>query len=306
MREEEPPQAVARWLPFVQAFVRAYEMGEGLSGRKGPRAEEHNCAPGFRTSTGAPKGPLVILCSPHPDDETLTGALPLRLLREQGARVINLAVTLGSNQARQAERWTELLGACAVLGFDCQPLSTPPGFDLKVGAAAKGWQAAVQALVDCFASWRPDFVFHPHAHDRHPAHVATSHLVAAALSRWTATGQCSVLALETEYWLPMPAPNLLVGLGIADEARLLAALACHAGEIARNPYHLTHPARLLDTVRRGAELVRSSTRLRPGFLLGELYRLSVWRQGGSQPLDLKDGWLGPGQDLAALLESTED
>ena len=116
-------------------------------------------------------------------------------------------------------------------------------------------------------------------------------------------GKMATLAVETEYWQAMPAPNLLLGLGSEDEARLLAALACHRGEIARNPYHLTHPARLLDNVRRGAELVRSSLARRPGFLLGELYRLSFWRQGGNQALDLTDGWLGPEQDLAGLFDN---
>lgn len=302
MREEDRQSATAHWLPFVQAFVRAYELGAGLSGTP-LGAVDGLSSTATPVAADGQQGPVVLLCSPHPDDETLTGALPLRLLREQGATVINLAVTLGSNPTRQAERWAELQEACALLGFDCQRLFTGPGFDLKAGATAQGWPAAVQALIDCLDLLRPDFVVYPHALDRHPAHVATNSLVAAALARWTAAGKMAALAVETEYWQPMPSPNLLLGIDSEDEARLLAALACHRGEIARNPYHLTHPARLLDNVRRGAELVRAPLTTRPDFLLGELYRLSLWRQGGNQALDLTDGWLGPEQDLVGLFES---
>lgn len=302
MTEDQMPPPAAHWLPFVQAFVLAYKQGEGLSAERRPHpADQRIEAVASHPSPNGQKTPLILLCSPHPDDETLTGALPLRLLREQGARVVNLAVTLGSNQARQGERWSELLEACAVLGFDCQRLPMPADFDLKAGKGAKGWQAALQILGEYLASLRPDFVSHPHALDRHPAHAATSQLVAEALARWTESGHFTTLALETEYWQPMSAPNLLIGLSSADEACLLAALACHRGEIARNPYHLTHPARLLDNVRRGAELVRSSLAARPDFLFGELYRLSVWREGRNQPLDLAEGWLGPGQELSILL-----
>ena len=46
-----------------------------------------------RVAEGAPK---VLIFSPHPDDEVIIGALPLRLLREFGVRVVNVAVTLGS------------------------------------------------------------------------------------------------------------------------------------------------------------------------------------------------------------------
>jgi hypothetical protein len=61
--------------------------------------------------------PKVLLFSPHPDDECLTGALPLRLLRELQCNVINVAVTLGSRQERRQERWQELKNACEYLRF---------------------------------------------------------------------------------------------------------------------------------------------------------------------------------------------
>lgn len=302
--KEEMRQVAAGWLHFVRAFMAAYEQGEGLSGGERLPAARQDGRVAFTPSAHGGQGPTLLLCSPHPDDEVLTGALPLRLLLEQGARVINLAVTLGSNPARQAERWRELTAACAVVGFECQRFSSPPGFDLKAGAESKAWPAAVQGLAGLFESVRPDFVFLPHAQDHHPAHVATSRLASAALALYTKHGGETVKAVETEYWRPMAAPNLLVGLSAEDLALLLAAVTCHRGEIARNPYHLTYPARMMDTVRRGAELVKaaSTATTLPRFILGELYRLSVWRNGRRRTLPLADGWLGPSQGLEGLLK----
>ena len=65
----------------------------------------------------ASKGPRVLIFAPHPDDECIIGALPLRLLREQSCQVINVAVTQGSNKARQEARYRELADACRFLGF---------------------------------------------------------------------------------------------------------------------------------------------------------------------------------------------
>ncbi|MBC8095239.1 MAG: PIG-L family deacetylase, partial [Akkermansiaceae bacterium] len=56
--------------------------------------------------------PVALLFSPHPDDECIVGGLALRLMREAGLRVINVAVTLGSNAARQLPRREELQKAC--------------------------------------------------------------------------------------------------------------------------------------------------------------------------------------------------
>ena len=55
-----------------------------------------------------PDAPRTLIFSPHPDDEVIIGALPLRLLRELKMNVINVAVTQGSHKARQPERWKEL------------------------------------------------------------------------------------------------------------------------------------------------------------------------------------------------------
>lgn len=301
MRDEKRQKTVKQWRSFVQAFVEAYDLGERLTGglNHPPQDHEH---PSIRRLLGdGGKRPSVLLCSPHPDDEALTGALPLRLLHEQGATVINLAVTLGSDPSRQAARWAELTEACAVLGFGCRRLATPPGFDLKAGGQGKEWQAAVGSVAHLFEELVPDVVFFPHPEDHHPAHVATSRLVSAALVLFTTGREQAVTAVETEYWRPMATPNLLVGVSMEDLAQLLAAVTCHRGEIMRNPYHLTLPARLMDSVRRGGELVSSSISARPDFLFGELYRVSLWEDGHNQPLARDHNWFGPDRDLNTLL-----
>ena len=62
--------------------------------------------------------PKALVFSPHPDDECIIGGLALRMLREAGVRVVNVAVTQGSKKERQAGRWAELRAACDYLGFD--------------------------------------------------------------------------------------------------------------------------------------------------------------------------------------------
>ena len=92
--------------PYIK-FVAEYErlLKEGaflpLGGIPHP--------PRRTAQTGASK---ALVFSPHPDDECIVGALPLRLLREMNMNVINVAVTLGSRQDRRLGRLAELRAAC--------------------------------------------------------------------------------------------------------------------------------------------------------------------------------------------------
>jgi hypothetical protein len=69
----------------------------------------------------------------------------------------------------------------------------------------------------------------------------------------------------------MEEPNLLIECPPDDLALLVEALACHAGEVARNPYHLRLPAWMIDNVRRGAERVFGPGAPAPAFPFGTLY-----------------------------------
>jgi len=241
-------------------------------------------------------GLRVVICSPHPDDEILTGALPLRLLHEQGATVINLAITLGSNNSRRQERCRELAQACGLIGFSWRLADQPHAFE-RINPQARqapDWPAKAAALAAIFAEINPDFIFLPHAADHHPTHEGTHLLVldALALNR---QGAKAIILMETEFWQPMPRPNLLVGLNNNDLALMLAALTSHKGEIARNPYHLSQPARMMDNIRRGRELIGQGKQS-ANFLFGELYRISLWQDNRQR--EVKETMVcGPDQGL---------
>jgi LmbE family N-acetylglucosaminyl deacetylase len=255
---------------WVDSFVGALHAGEaiGTVARGEPRLVAH-----------APGAPKVLIFSPHPDDEMITGALPLRMLQERRCAVIDVAVTLGSRLDRRAARLEELEASCAYIGFG---LITPDragleGINLLGRERYPGrWNSAVDILVGILAAQQPDVVFLPNAHDWNATHIGTHHLVVDAMRRLPKL-VCRVV--EVEFWGAMTAPNLMIESTPADVAALVAALSLHVGEVARNPYHLRLPAWMMDNVRRGAELVGGQGGAAPRFPFATLYRLLGWKDG---------------------------
>src|SRR5687768_9414024 len=97
----------------------------------------------------SPTAPKALIFAPHPDDEVIIGGLPLRLLRELKMNVINVAVTQGSNKARQSERWKELSACCEYIGFGL--LATKEngleGINVKTRTEnGKQWAASVDRI----------------------------------------------------------------------------------------------------------------------------------------------------------------
>lgn len=231
-----------------------------------------------------PAAPVCLLLSPHPDDECIVGALPLRLRRERGWRVVNCAVTLGSRQDRRAARLAELGQACGRLDFGLE-MPVPGGLervDLRTRAAdADGWQRRVAAVVDVLRRWRPQLVLLPHAGDASATHEGVHALGVEAIER---AGQAVAVAF-TEYWGTLPTPNLLVETSLEDTASLVGALACHVGEVARNPYHRLLPAWMADTVRRGGERVLGAGSRPPQARFATAYRLEFFDGAGWRPAD---------------------
>ena len=227
-----------------------------------------------------PDAPRALLFSPHPDDEGVTGALALRLLREARFNVINVAVTQGSNPARQAARWTELKNACDYLGFGLIQ-TAPNGLErvsIKTRSTAPGeWRVKVERVAELLQAHRPRVIVLPHERDWNSTHIGTHHLVADALAGLGPTFDC--FTVETEFWGQMDDPNLVVESGVEDVADLVAAVSFHVGETQRNPFHILLPAQMQDNVRRGAELVGGQGQAAPDFVFATLYRLRRWRQG---------------------------
>lgn len=225
-----------------------------------------------------PDAPVAMIFSPHPDDECIIGGLPLRLLREAGMRVVNVAVTLGSNKERRLYRLAELKNACGWIGFDLEDT----GLDHIVPATrqheAQVWNAAIHAIAALLQKHQPRAIFFPHERDWHPTHIGTHFLVMDALRRLPPDFKTTLV--ETEFWGQMLTPNLMVELSAGDVADLLAALSHHTGEMERNPYHLRLPAWLQDNVRRGSELVGGKGAAAPDFVFATLYHVQKWQNGG--------------------------
>jgi LmbE family N-acetylglucosaminyl deacetylase len=251
--------------------------------------------------TLAPDAPRALIFSPHPDDECIIGGLALRLMREAGMRVVNVAVTQGSNPSRKAGRLKELEDACTYLGFEL--IQTAPGgldnINVKTRIADSGaWHASVDVVAAILADQRPNVVFFPHDTDWNSTHVGTHYLLVDALARQPADFTCHVV--ETEFWGAMATPNLMVESSQRDLAEMITALSFHAGEVQRNPYHLLLPAWMQDNVRRGGELVGGQGGAAPDFSFCTLYRLRRWIRGGLQPAYAGGRNLAAGASASAL------
>jgi LmbE family N-acetylglucosaminyl deacetylase len=233
----------------------------------------------------AADAPRALIFSPHPDDECIIGALALRLQREAGFRIVNVAVTQGSNKARQAARWEELRAACDYLDFEL--VETIPGGLERVTVASRSadptaWRASVAVIAEIIARHKPAIAFFPHDADWNSSHIGTHYLVADALTQQPAGFTCTVA--ETEFWGAMATPNLTVECSAQDLGDMMAALSFHVGEVQRNPYHLLVPPWMQDNVRRGGELVGGQGGAAPDFTFATLYRLRRWAEGGFQKL----------------------
>jgi LmbE family N-acetylglucosaminyl deacetylase len=244
------------YIDFVEAFRTArLSVMDAPSPQKTPVVESER---------------KVLLFSPHPDDEIVTGLLPLRLMREAGAQIINVPVTFGSNPLRRAARAEELKAACGYLGFQT--------LEETGRLPQRGFQnLEKETIVELLIAFRPVAIFVPHAEDWNSRHESTHHLVMNALSAMPAEFSCFVV--ETEFWRPMKNPNWMVEADTPMLADLIAALALHAGEVARNPYHLSLPAWMMDNVRRGGEVVLGQGGTPPAFAFATLYRLRRWADG---------------------------
>ncbi|SPE53413.1 LmbE family protein [Verrucomicrobia bacterium] len=259
------------YLNFVSGYARllqdakSYPLGKLL--------------PAPRPSLGA-DAPNALFFAPHPDDECIIGGLAVRLLREGGFKVQNVAVTLGSKKERQAARLRELEGACGYLGFGLLP-TAPNGLErINVKTRSQDptyWNKCVQVIAGLLSQHQPRIILLPHEQDWNSTHIGTHFLVMDALQALPAGFECYLV--ETEFWGQMSDPNLMVEISAQDLADMIAATTFHVGEVERNPYHLLLPAWMLDNVRRGAELVGGQGGAAPAFTFAALYRVRKWGQG---------------------------
>ncbi len=254
---------------FVSDFANLVREAKSLPLGRG--------APALRPET-APDAPKALFFAPHPDDECITGAIALRLLREARMNVIDVAVTLGSKKERQAGRLRELRDACNYLGFGLAQTG-PNGLE-RINPKTRQedpahWSACVQSIVSILQTHRPHAVICPHAADWNSTHIGTHFLVTDALKEMPAEFECYLV--ESEFWGAMSDPNLMIEASIEDVADMIAATSFHVGEVERNPYHLSLPAWMMDNVRRGGEVVGGQGGAAPDFSFAALYRLRRWK-----------------------------
>jgi LmbE family N-acetylglucosaminyl deacetylase len=256
---------------FVSSIAQLVAAGKSLP--LGGISPQHKAKP-------AAAAPATMIFSPHPDDECIIGGLALRLMREAGMRVINVAVTQGSNKERQKPRLQELKNACDWLGFELEKTG-PDGLEKIIPKTRtddpKHWADAVKVIAANLVKHQPRAIFFPHELDWNSTHIGTHFLVMDALKSMPPNFQTTLI--ETEFWGQMASPNLMVESSVGDVADLLAALSFHVEEVRRNPYHLRLPAWLQDNVRRGAELVGGQGGTAPDFTFATLYRLRQWKNG---------------------------
>lgn len=231
--------------------------------------------------------PEVLVFSPHPDDECITGLLPLRLMRECGARITDIAVTLGSKLSRRAERKAELQSACAYLGWEMHVCGGGNGFDnvrLQTRTDAPSqWAGFVDEIAEILKARKPAAIFAPHFDDWNGTHVGTAYLVADAVEKSGYAGT----VFQTEYWGGLKSANLAAEGSPEYLAAQMGALARHTKEVERNDYHLRLPAWQIDNVRRGAEIVGGQGAQAPHFTFATLYNAvkfenGKWRQAFAQ------------------------
>ncbi|HWQ92432.1 MAG TPA: PIG-L family deacetylase, partial [Clostridia bacterium] len=214
---------------FVNGFDQTLREGRSLPlGGIAP-------APRPKLHANAPK---ALFFAPHPDDECISGGIALRLLREAGMKVVNVAVTQGSKKERQIERFRELAAACNYVGFDL--VATAPNGLEKINPKTRQtdpgyWAGCVKIILSILQEHKPRVVICPHDKDWNSTHIGTHSLVMDALRQMPADYECYLV--ETEFWGQMTDPNLMVEIGATDLADLIAATTFHVGEVERNPYH---------------------------------------------------------------------
>jgi len=235
--------------------------------------------PNFRPPASK-DSPVIMIFSPHPDDEAIIGLLPLRLKRELNWRVINVAVTLGSKRERQKERYHEGRNSCNFLGFEHILPSQRGAFDsVNPGTRLHNpqvWEEYVDTISNLIMQEQPRVILIPHPDDGHVTHIGTYLLVTDALEKLG--DNCQVFILESDYWHSLDNPNLMIEANSGDSDDLIYAISLNYGEVERNPYHLSHPSWFINNVRLGSEIINGKGSSALNFKLAILYRLRIWKE----------------------------
>ena len=226
----------------------------------------------------------VMILSPHPDDECIVSSVALRLQKENNAHIVNVAVTLGSNEKRQKARLKELESACELL-------------EMELVVLDEDWTKKRKELKSLIQKYQPQIILAPHLNDRHPAHVKTGQLLKKVVDTKT-----NLIVIWTEFWGQLEKPNTLVEVPEEILALQMEALSRHVGEVERNPYHLRLPGWMMDNVRRGSEIVAGKGTQAPNIAFGALYQIQTVKKGKFRDMKLETPFLSHLADLGEILK----
>ena len=183
----------------------------------------------------------LLIVAPHPDDEVIGPGGRARLAAEQGVGAI--VVTDGARGAggksepglaaqREEESIAGLRIVTAAFVWFLR-LASPDVQRDPTGAAAA-------AIASAVARFRPRAVVTTSPYERHPTHLATTRAAIAALKQAAAPA-----FLGFPVWDPVPGnegvTELDVGAALDDK---LAAIRCHASQLAHRPFVETARAQM--------------------------------------------------------------
>lgn len=174
----------------------------------------------------------------------------LMALRDAGWRVVNVACSLGRPE-QAARREAELREACGLAGFELRiperPVAISAGDDQTAAHAA-----LLELAGEEIDELRPRIVVSPGPDDRHHGHRLVAHAVGAAI------GDRPPAALRWWTWVlwgSLPKPTLATAFDAARLEEILAALAAHRSQLARNDYRRLVRARAEMNASLAAELL---------------------------------------------------
>lgn len=195
----------------------------------------------------------VVHVAPHADDESIGAPATLMALRDAGWHVVNVTCSLGGPEERDRRR-AEVQAACAQAGFALEVLEHL-GAPLRGPDVAEVQLVLEHAVADVLHRHRPPIVVAPSPHDGHGGHEVVGRAALAACTRAAAAGTEVPRLWLWGLWADLPLPTVLVPFGEERLAEILAALECHAGELARNDYRRVVAGRAAAVASLGPERV---------------------------------------------------
>ncbi len=188
-----------------------------------------------------PRNKKIIIFSPHPDDDAIgMGGTIIELVKTDN-KVLCVYITRGvsarnavkgemSLKEKENIRRTEAERASKVLGTNIHFLDLPYFHGLTVK------NEHIEKIIGLLEREKPDFVFVPHQHERHPTHKASTSIVLRALKR------CSLTNLK-EIWFyeivtPIRTPNIIITFDEEVMDKKIEAIKAHESQIERRRYDI--------------------------------------------------------------------